>query len=1056
MQTIFKEAVGKYLKQSGIVFAFSFVLASFALAQTIVYTPVVLTSPENLSLKVEIRATTKDNGKWNYQLNWQRTLDLQGSVYITPKTDKTSVAAFASPAKRVDELNFKLNPATRYRLEFYSQPGGQGRLLLRKFFNTLDAAGNSLTTAQIPVSQGGTLGASGIPPTLTGTNPSTNTPAGFTCTGTGTLTAAQISTISSDSSGANEYTVTTPTGTVTCRRSNNNSNIAQDSSSGAIFMQTRANNCMTGLRNCPEPVFIVVNPNEEDFLHGQKEARPDTNNLREIWVYATVGRPFVAGVAFVKNGTSGCSDPNLTIQESPQLPPGLVYQKTCVNASDTALITVHGTISGSPTAHGVYNSIYKTTRKLSNGSTVEATTRIRYLVMRSNNIAVTTSNYYQPNGSTASGPVLGGRAFINWNQSASFNKGTIYDDLDIWIAPAAGNASKHPDYATGKQLIATVASNNGDCNNSTRGGADPLQYGCGGYNWVVGNTLGPNLTPGEYIIYVTPWLPIIDRNSLTLGGLYGQCGGLNDPLNPGRHITDTDCSGYSWGSTRITIGATPSGQTSLVNPAAPQGFGDAAFLRGGIKYKRVNASGQTVKQGEVTPGIGSSSDQRGCGGNWTGGVDCGITISPNSDESLELEWSAVDTNGKPMGSSWESKIWATGYDSGNQQIEANVRRISGQIVPGGFGNNPSEGFMSSQSGSKTIPASVLRELRQAGVKSLYLHYNVWWYGCANVVGANNNYNAAVTDPNAILQNGQTNCQLAVYSGALLVVDLGSWNVGEITQASCRLPAQVSGFRCEKVSNSSYKVDWSDWDSNATPQVIRFYAGESESQVRGNCQSPSNCVETGQERYTYGKTMSQINQPFVVSGSLAGKTYWNKIVASCGSGGNEEKREVVFSCTADSSGNITTGTGSDWSNTASCVLPAANVMYDAVSPSCTTGIDVTGDYVGYSAAVNSYMATFSDIRFNGAKFDSITFLVDPSKEKVESGCAGGPCMELREVKLTPTTQRYQSGETNVLKDPNRFNEQFVSGLTKGSTYWNRLIYRCGQNYRDVVWSCSTDK
>ncbi len=122
----------------------------------VAYAPLPLTSAGNQALKFDVTALEIQNGTWTYKASWVRTLDRQGSVYVSPKTNRSNLVRSVAVAAKAGELTADLAPATRYRVEFYSQPNAEGTLLLRKYFNTLDQNGNTVATADIPADRGGT------------------------------------------------------------------------------------------------------------------------------------------------------------------------------------------------------------------------------------------------------------------------------------------------------------------------------------------------------------------------------------------------------------------------------------------------------------------------------------------------------------------------------------------------------------------------------------------------------------------------------------------------------------------------------------------------------------------------------------------------------------------------------------------------------------------------------------------------------------------------------------------------------------------------------------
>jgi hypothetical protein len=377
----------------------------------------------------------------------------------------------------------------------------------------------------------------------------------------------------------------------------------------------------------------------------------------------------------------------------------------------------------------------------------------------------------------------GNRALITWSQDTQVTGSYFASQVDIWIAPA-DNGSKHPDFVTNKQLIGTGGEQGGlntDCNNSTRGGGDPYKTGCGSYNWLVGKTLGVNMAPGEYNIYVTPHLPI--SSSAVIGGLYGGCGLVSDPTSnlipnsvPGQQggvKPQTDCYGYSYGMTRIRIDQPTTGTGLSTNPSGML-LASFADIEGGLSYVRKDSSGKIIKSGSVGIGTGSNSDQAGCSQNETAGVSCGITINANIGDTLQIDWKSM-FKGQPAGQAHDSTIFISGpYDKGNATEVAAVRDCTQNIIAGGAGPYPSQAFMNSYQGSKTFTINSC-----LSGKVIYLTYTVWMYGCGNLTGGEN-YIANQTNPNLVLSSGQTTCRLAVKGEGTIVINVDrNSNIGKL-------------------------------------------------------------------------------------------------------------------------------------------------------------------------------------------------------------------------------------------------------------------------------------
>ncbi len=67
-----------------------------------------------------------------------RVKNARGSIYITLKSNKSVKIVKLDTAAKTGTQTAQLDPLTAYRFEFYSQTGGQGIVLLRKFFTTME------------------------------------------------------------------------------------------------------------------------------------------------------------------------------------------------------------------------------------------------------------------------------------------------------------------------------------------------------------------------------------------------------------------------------------------------------------------------------------------------------------------------------------------------------------------------------------------------------------------------------------------------------------------------------------------------------------------------------------------------------------------------------------------------------------------------------------------------------------------------------------------------------------------------------------------------------
>lgn len=989
----------------------------------VTYSPVRLTSVGNLALFVEIQADTFANGKWTYKVKWNRTLDRQGSLYVDSK-DKTLTALSLSPAARSGEQTLRLNPGTRYRLEFYTQSAKGGKLMLRKFFNTLDAQGNPVSLAQA------SLG---------------STAPGAAAGGTGQGTQGGQGTASTTVAAAGDR----------------------------VFMNVPDNtHGYNGPRGAPDPVVVLTNDyttrdssdpgltqaQRNELRHGGTVPR----NPRIIQVFTSVGRPFLSGVHFNIPFSEVCeNNPRLKIEEVRRDSiPGLRFQRgpdPRYTSFSTGACT-YATLQGSATSQGTYLFEYKTTSSIG-GSAVEATTRIYYIVLGTNVYDVTLSDLRQPNGQPATQAVLGGRARVNWNQSATEGSAqfTNYsEDLELWVAPTSDGTN--PDKAQNKRRIATVALSSSVCNNSGRGGGDPFQVGCGSYNWIVGNTTAGNLEPGTYNLFVVPWLPYVDRqDSLGGGGVLNgifNSGGLVPFPDTGDLVYNSSGWGWGYGVGRITIAPTPAGQTSLLSSGQGQsGFGSFGDITGGpgspgaFRYVRKNAQGQVIRRGSVGVGTGSNTDSSGCNGNWTGGVSCGITINANPGETLELSWSSKDNQGRIIGGDWQSEVFISGpYDQGNATVLAELRSCTEPVVPGGLGPNPSEGFMSSPEGSKsfTVPSCM------AG-KSFYFTYMVWGgtYGGGTTLGG-------------------------VMGSGLIVVNVSlNQQIGEITQSTCRLPQQITGGDCQLNSDgTSYNLRW-DRIEGILPQLLKVYAGPNQQEVRDGCPSPSTC-EAAVTRGGFAQDPANFSAPVRVGNLQPNTTYYNRVVATCDGGGTAaQQRELEFTCRtgpAASGGRVASVARTDTTDTATagCVLPPIiqgnNCSCTGSAAECVSGSTYTAVWAWPDGAVPAPAPnkTFDRLVFRAAKgsrwvMNSSGQLVaenpaldEAARNAVNSGCPAGTSCVLKNDNVLANPQSLTSQETY----------QVVSGTEARTTYWNRVAFVCNygqpnQRYVDVTWPCYTE-
>ncbi len=125
---------------------------------TVIYTRQLV---NNRSLKISVTAASYQNNFWNYRVEWQRTLDRSGSLYVN------GAAILANAPKEGSAYSgYVISPKSRVKVEFYSEPNGKGVLLARKYYTALDQSAATTT----PISTD--------PPVST---PPTSSPPQFVC-----------------------------------------------------------------------------------------------------------------------------------------------------------------------------------------------------------------------------------------------------------------------------------------------------------------------------------------------------------------------------------------------------------------------------------------------------------------------------------------------------------------------------------------------------------------------------------------------------------------------------------------------------------------------------------------------------------------------------------------------------------------------------------------------------------------------------------------------------------------------------------------------------------
>lgn len=930
-----------------------------AIAQSNQYPVSTLTAANNSKITIQTQAIEFKNGKWTYNFTWKRTRDAAGMIKIMPVVNESFVEAKLDPAPResASPWSVQLDPETRYVLRYYAAPSAdcdQNNLasdpeclaIESVYFNTRNASGKIMATSEVALSRGGTR-----VDTETNSSGSNNSNASLSSLQAqiNSLLALVQSLISQLSAKGVTYisTTTSPIGSTVITPTTQGTTVA----SGPILISVGSNeNIEGGLRQAPEPILTITNPTYNKVFHntgGAGTERLENGVLtREIWVYATEGRKFLTWVGH--NGGS-CTDSGIQIQQSWNLPSGISYKQNC---SVTGGALTLGILEGSARSAGDYTSTITTTRTTSSGTT-KAVTRIRFFVLKSNQSWPVTVQPIGSDGLPTSGSLpQGNRALISWSQDTQVTGSFFSPQVDIWIAPA-DNGSKHPDFVTNKQLIGTAGEQGGlntDCNNSTRGGGDPYKTGCGSYNWLVGKTLGTNIAPGEYNIYVTPHLPV--ASSAVVGSLTGGCGLVQDPtsswvtLNQLQTQTifgtsgstgtglkpQTDCYGYSYGITKIRIDQPIPGSGLTTQPSGIL-LASFADIEGGLSYTRKNSSGQVVKQGSVGIGTGSNTDQAGCSMNQTAGVSCGITIDAKVGDTLQIDWKSM-YRGQPAGHAHDSTIFISGpFDKNNSTELAAIRDCTQNIIAGGAGPYPSQAFMNSYLGSKSFTINPC----MSG-KVIYLTYTVWMYGCGNLTGGEN-YLASQTNPNLVLSSGQSSCRLAVKGEGTITINVDrNSNIGEIVSgvpSSVPTAPYVENTFCTTsnsedpafVAGNKYIATWTYPNINFNPLTDKIvfraakgasYAYQNGSWVKTNpsqddvakqavslgCPAGTSCLVKNNDVLANPQDPYRQETYYWVTDTTPATTYWNRVafVKNFGASNMSIITEKTWPCNTQS-GNL---------------------------------------------------------------------------------------------------------------------------------------------------------
>lgn len=662
------------------------------------------------------------------------------------------------------------------------------------------------------------------------------------------------------------------------------------------------------------------------------------HDYKEIWLYATAGRKFYANIYYP---ASSCADASVIVNKNLNLPPGLAMGN-CHNEPLTGFVTADGKpshinislLSGTipqGAAAGVYLLEYNTSQPTN--SSLGTKTRIYIIVQGSKKFVDTKMTDPATSGKPISNATLGSRAGIYWNQSNSFNMGTIWDDLDLWIAPGDQSGS-FPEDATGKMFIGTFKSGDANgihqiCNSSTSGGSDPLQYGCGLYNWLVGSTQGQNIAQsGTYTIFVTPHIPYADSSGKAFAYLYGNCGGLRaDSAYPGHQLPNiSGCTGYTWGATTLTIDPAANG---TVLPTQTAGVPVASFSQLDI-WAKATVNGTVISEQSIGPHGTSNGQITSCsGGNDAGGVICvgpvASVMNVKPGDRMHYEWKIrlydpTGTTGKtpdaqgyvPAGNSISSVIFVAGNTNFNFNKASDMQRLrycTSGIVSGGFDYGESQGYINNAIGSADISIpSECTDVMGKGINVVQqVRVNVTLNGGGSTWGGynmggvdigplssgigivdcnlNNTCVSQITNPNS-LPNGFTGADPAVCY--VPTADQLSSQLGlqcESVNAENTFSANSTGYGFGFSIPSSWKFD-----------QFTFAEDASQSKVESGCIGGCNILNW------YNNTTDRTKSPIKITGLANSHNYWNRITFYCNSA-TTKYVATSFSCSLDQNGNV---------------------------------------------------------------------------------------------------------------------------------------------------------
>jgi hypothetical protein len=403
----------------------------------------------------------------------------------------------------------------------------------------------------------------------------------------------------------------------------------------------------------PKTGNLITNTSSADCWKGTTDlyttcdqfSRFSKDDYQEVWVYGTVGRPWVSSFWGPQ-----CDNANIKIEKTLNIPAGIALDNRCQADSVSGRKIVLGTMSGSPSTSGIFKNEFKVTTTKSDGTSTTGLTRVYFKIIDHGIMDVKLYPTEGNNTDTAVDTVtLASRLSVSVEQTKNI---TTWTDIDFWAVPGKQDVNKNPEYFTNRIQIGRYTVDEGyqGCNASTAGGVGAYKFGCARWNWLVGSTLSNNLVAGDYTIYATTHLPYVDSNGSYTARLYGNCQiGFTNTNGQG-----TSCNGFAWGGTHLKIDSALPGAVLPNSPTNSSGTSSvASFSQLTIKAKRTiyKADGSTsVTESSIGESGTSNSSSTGCvAGNDSGGVTCAGPITSSelkAGEKFDYEWQILVPNTK--------------------------------------------------------------------------------------------------------------------------------------------------------------------------------------------------------------------------------------------------------------------------------------------------------------------------------------------------------------------------------------------------------------------------